>query len=61
MPASGFKSITVKDEVYDYFFKEWEKVKAEYALKHGITSFSGYISKRLYDLIQQEKKRNSQG
>jgi len=59
MPAPGFKSITVKDEVYAYFFKEWQKVKAEYAVKYGITSFSGFISKRLYDLIQQEKKHKS--
>jgi len=56
MPAPGFKSITVKDDVYDYFYKEWLKVKDKYALEHGITSFSGFISKRLYDLIQQEKK-----
>ena len=58
MPAPGFKSITVREEVYEYFYKEWLKVREKYAVEYGITSFSGYVSKRLYDLIQQEKKRN---
>jgi len=57
MPAPGFKSITVKDAVYDFFWKEWKKVEGtEYAIKHGITSFSGYVSHRLYTLMQLEKK-----
>jgi len=58
MPAPGFKSITVRQDVYDYFMEEYKKRKVENRLEDGITSFSGYISKRLYDLIQQEKKRN---
>jgi hypothetical protein len=39
----------VKAEVYDYFFKEWLKVKEEYAIKKGIHSFSAYISYKLAD------------
>ncbi len=34
-PKKGYKSITVKTEVYDYFFKEWLKVKDEYVYKKG--------------------------
>ena len=58
MPKKGFKSITVQEKVYDHFWQEWQKVKDEYAVKKGIRSFSGYISYRLSELMEQEKKRN---
>jgi len=58
MPAKGFKSITVREEVYNYFWEEWQTAKKKYPLEKGITSFSAFVTKRLYDLIQQEKKRN---
>jgi hypothetical protein len=59
-PKKGFKSITVKVEVYDYFFNEWLKVKEEYAIKKGIHSFSAYVTCILSQLINEEKKRNSE-
>jgi len=46
----------VKAEVYDYFFKEWLKVKEEYAIKKGIHSFSAYITYTLAQLMEEEKK-----
>ena len=58
MPKKGYKSITVKAEVYDYFFKEWLKVKEEYAIKKGIHSFSAYITYQLSQLINEDKKNN---
>ena len=54
-PKKGYKSITVKAEVYDYFYKEWLKVKEEYAIKKGIRSFSAYIT---YLLAQQMNEDN---
>ncbi|MCL4430483.1 MAG: hypothetical protein M1167_06995 [Chloroflexi bacterium] len=57
-PKKGFKSITVKAEVYDYFFNEWLKVKDEYAINKGIHSFSAYVTYRLAELINEDKKRN---
>jgi hypothetical protein len=59
-PRKGFKTITVKAEVYDYFFKEWLKVKEEYAIKKGIHSFSAYVTFTLAQKINEEKKRNSE-
>ena len=56
-PKKGFKSITVKAEVYDYFFNEWLKVKEEYAINKGIHSFSAYVTYLLAQLIIEEKKR----
>ena len=57
-PKKGYKSITVKTEVYNYFFNEWLKVKDEYAIKKGIQSFSAYITYRLAQLINEDKKTN---
>ena len=55
-PKKGYKSITVKTEDYDYLFKEWLKVKDESSIKKGIHSFSAYITYRLAQLINNDKK-----
>jgi hypothetical protein len=55
MPKKGYKTITVKAEVYDYFFNEWLKVKEEYAIKKGIQSFSAFITYRLAQLMAEDK------
>ena len=55
VPREGWKTITVKAPVYDYFWNEWKKRAEEYRLKHGITSFSGFITKRLFALMEEEK------
>jgi hypothetical protein len=56
-PKPGFKSITVKSEIYDYFFNEWLKVKDEYTIRKGIRSFSAYVTYRLSELMSEDKKR----
>lgn len=60
MPRKGWKSITVKEDVYNHFYTEWERLKEQYRLKHGITSFSGFITQRLYELMEEEKKHTPQ-
>lgn len=57
MPRKGYKSITVKEDVYDYFYTEYVKVKEEYAIKKGIRSFSAFISQRLSELMEEEERR----
>lgn len=52
MPRKGYKSITVTDKVYDYFYKEYVKVKDEYAIKKGVRSFSAYMTYRLSELFE---------
>jgi len=42
MPVKGFKTITIKDTVYDYYFKLYDARKEQLALK-GISSFSNYF------------------
>jgi len=55
MPQKGYKTITVKETVYQYFWKQWQKEKADLEIK-GIRSFSAYISYKLNQLLEQEKK-----
>jgi len=55
-PKKGYKSITVKVEVYDYFYNEWLKVREEYAIEKGIRSFSAYVTYRLAQLMAEDKK-----
>ncbi len=59
MPKKGYKTITVKAEVYDYFFNEWLKVKDEYAIKRGIRSFSAYVTYRLAALMTDNNKTDT--
>ena len=58
-PKKGYRSITVKDDVYDYFFKEWLKVKEEYAIKKGVRSFSAYVTYCLAQLSKEENKHKN--
>ena len=56
MPRKGYHSITVPDDVFDYFKKEWEKHKEEHR-RQGVRSFSGFISRRLTELMELEGKQ----
>ena len=56
MPAPGYKTITVKEDVYEWFKREYEKRKVENRLEDGITSFSAWVSRMLYLMMEEEKK-----
>jgi hypothetical protein len=58
MPEKGYKSITVKQEVYDYLMKEYKARKKEWLVKNGIASFSGYLTYRLNELMEQDEKQH---
>ena len=57
MPKKGFSTVTFRDEVIEYWKKEFRKNKKELYLKEGITSFSGYVSKLLYKQILVDQKQ----
>jgi hypothetical protein len=57
MPEKGYKSITVKQEVYDYLMKEYKARKREWLVKYGISSFSGYVTHRLNELMELDEKQ----
>jgi hypothetical protein len=48
----------VKTEIYDYFYNEWLGVKEEYTISKGIRSFSGYVTYRLAQLMNDDKNRS---
>ena len=58
MPERGYKSITVKQDVYDFLMKEYTKQKKEWLVRNGISSFSGYVTFRLNELMQQDKQHS---
>jgi len=60
MPEKGYKSITVKQEVYDYLMNEYKQRKKEWLTKHGISSFTGYVTYRLNQLVEEEEKKHNQ-
>lgn len=59
MPKKGYSSLTIHTEDYEYFKQEWRKLKENYR-KKGITSFSGYVTYRIYEMIEQDKKHNQE-
>jgi len=56
MARKGYKTITVRQEVYDMLIQEWSKHKKEY-IKKGITSLTGFIA---YLIEREENKRELQ-
>lgn len=58
MPKPGYKSITVQQKIYDFLMNEYKSKKDELAIHNGIKSFSGYVTWRLAQMIEQEKKQH---
>ncbi len=54
MPKSGFKSITVSEEVYNRFHDIYKKNRQDLAMR-GINSFAGYITFMMEDLMQKDE------
>ena len=50
MPKPGYKSITVSENIYNKFFKVYEKNKKGLELK-GISSFSGYLTSMMEEMM----------
>ena len=58
MPKPGYKSITVQQKIYDYLMKEYKSQKDKLAIHDGIKSFSGYVTWRLAQMIEQDEKQH---
>jgi len=54
MPKSGYKSLTIKDEVYDHFKSIYLRNEIELR-KVGVTSFAGFTTLILTTLIDNPK------
>lgn len=60
MPEEGYKSITVKKDVYDYLMSQYKKVQKEWLIKKGINSFTGYVTYQLNQVVEEQMKENQQ-
>lgn len=58
MPAKGWKTVTVSDQVYDYFWERWSENRKKIVLKHGVSSFSGYLTRILYDTMRRDEAQS---
>ncbi len=54
MPKVGFKSITVKELVYDKFYQIFFDQKEKLAMK-GVNSFAGYITFCLEEMMKKDE------
>jgi len=50
MPRAGYKTITLREEDYAHFIEEYSKHKNELR-KQGITSFAGFVTKKLHEAV----------
>ncbi len=55
MPRKGYRSITIREEIYQHLMKQYEANREQF-LRQGITSFSGFVTKFLYEALDQEKQ-----
>jgi hypothetical protein len=58
MPRKGYRSITVPNDVYEFFKNEWLKNKDQLR-RRGVRSFSGYVTSRLNQLMEEEEKKHN--
>ncbi|MHA1303464.1 MAG: hypothetical protein ACTSPI_07165 [Candidatus Heimdallarchaeaceae archaeon] len=56
MPRKGFRSITVREEIYEDLMQQYTENREE-LLKEGITSFSGYVTRFLYDALERAARQ----
>ena len=57
MPRQGYRSLTIREEIYDRLWNEYINSKKEWLIKNGITSFNGYISFKLCQLSEIDNQR----
>lgn len=55
MPAKGFKSITVSEKKYDDFQDIYNELKELGKLPPGINSFTGYVTYKMENYIQEQE------
>ena len=57
MPPKGYRSITIREGLYDKLLKKYETEK-DYWNERGIPSFSAYVSHRLATMNEQDNLHN---
>ena len=60
MPRPGYRTLTIREEIYIKLWNDYINSKKEWLIKNGITSFNGYITFRLCQSLEEDMKRNPQ-
>lgn len=56
LPRKGWRTITVKDDVFDKFDDWYQDIKKKGKLPNGVTTFAGFFNYQLTQKIQNEEK-----
>ena len=56
----GWKVVSVPEDLYEHLIKKWEENKKQYKIRYGVTSFSGFVTRILYRLIEEDQRRDQQ-
>ena len=57
MPPEGYKTITIRESLYNKLYEKYETEKDFWA-ERGIPSFSAYVSYRLATMNEPDSQRN---
>jgi len=55
MPPSGHRSITIRNEDYEYFLTRFKENKKALN-RRGVRSFSAFVTMKLYTALESEEK-----
>ena len=57
MPYKGHKTITLREEDYNYFWDLWQEEKED-LMKLGVRSFGAFVTRKLYEALELDEKRS---
>lgn len=60
MPPKHYRNFTIREEVHDILMKDYKAQPKEWLVRHGISSFNGYVMYRLNELAEETLKRKNQ-
>lgn len=60
MPPKNYRNFTIRAEVYQVLMDDYKAMSKEWLVRHGISSFNGYVMYRLNELAEETLKRKSQ-
>jgi len=55
MPYKGHKSITVREDIYEKLMGLYKENELKYR-KQGVNSFSAFVSRYLWELLEREEQ-----
>ena len=60
VPPKHYRNFTIREEVYQVLMDDYKAVPKVWLVRHGISSFNGYVMYKLNELAEETLKRKSQ-